>query len=306
MHIMWKLLLATGLVVCGARAEETYNHPIYVPQCCEINHLFTPERSCVYSVGSPFEPKAVIDGAFKTLTQTVYDYVTDISCSGEGNSVQYRSTNEGEILFILNSTNFEVMWYPPSGQQDFMKLEEFCIARELDDGEGNPNYVVKFCAQDPELQMSLDEKVCNHSTCVRKCCLPGEHIVNSQFCGPILVGQEWEPVFQEEYDGQVFPPSDLHMLHGFPLCEKILVYDDHKLLSNGNVWVQDLNLNYQDYCIDDNYINNNTQEVALVCYLGSVLYHVKYLHKIQYSTVSNNTVVYCTVHLSFTVLANFD
>lgn len=282
LYIMWRLLLTVGLVVCGVRTEETFNQPIYVPRCCGIDHLYTPQRSCVYAVGAPFEPKAVIDGAFMALSQVINDDVTDITCSGEGKSVQYRSTSDGEILFVMNSTRFEVLWYPPGGQQEFVQLEEFCIARELDGEEENPNYVAKFCAQDTEFQMSLDEKVCNHSTCVRKCCWPGEHIVDSSFCGPVLADQEWKPVFQDEYDRQVSPPFDLHVIYGFPSCELILVYDDHKLLPNGDVWIQDLNLTYQEYCLDDNFINNNTQEVAMVCNMGSVHYHVECLPKIQY------------------------
>lgn len=279
-----RAFIIVTVMVCGVTAEDVgvFSQPLNVPRCCREGFTFAQNRSCIPTPHKLFHLKAVVDDSLMVLSEILNEDTTDISCDGEGSSVKYGSTKEGETLLVVNGDSVDLLWYPPDGSS-FQKPQQFCIAREFsDEDESDPNYVAKFCAADPEYQKKLDEDTCARSTCVRKCCPPEEHLVNSAFCGPILVGTEWEPVFK--IDGEMAsPPVDLHMIHGHPTpCEAMFIYDDHQLLPTGKLHIQDLTLTYQEYCIDYNYEMkiNSTEEMALVCFNDMQTWTCAWKHKI--------------------------
>ncbi|KAK3856765.1 hypothetical protein Pcinc_036930 [Petrolisthes cinctipes] len=265
--IMLRILLVgavVGLMVCGVRAEGelgVYHQPVYVPRCCKEGYTLDMNRRCVSEPGTSFHPIVGVNISLVVLNEVANEEVTDVSCSGKGITTQYKSPSYGEALFLLNSdeSSVNVLWSENLQYEErmFHQAQQYCIALEFGSSKSEPIYVAKLCAED----------LCADSQCVKKCCPQGEHIVDFAHCEPVVGGQEWEPVFHDEDGVEASPPTDLHMLYGFPEhCAATLMYDDHKLLQSGNVQIPDWTLTYQEYCIDNIFTDNITMEMAVVCY----------------------------------------
>ncbi|KAK4315011.1 hypothetical protein Pmani_013735 [Petrolisthes manimaculis] len=271
--IMWRLLLvvaAAGMMVCGVRAEEeerVYHHPVYVPRCCKEGYTLDVDRRCVSEPGTSFHPTVAVNKSFAVLNEVANEEVTDVSCSGKGFTTHYKSPSYGEALFLLDldedSVKLLLLGNFQYEEQMFHQPQQYCIALEFGSSKSEPIYVAKVCTEDR----------CANSQCVKKCCPQGEHIVDYAHCVPVVEGQEWKPVFHDEEGEEASPPTNLHMLYGFPEhCAATLMYDDHKLQQNGNVKIPDMTLTYQEYCIDNIFTNNTTIEMALACYKEIPLY----------------------------------
>ncbi|XP_071515008.1 probable G-protein coupled receptor Mth-like 3 isoform X2 [Panulirus ornatus] len=269
---LWVCVLLGVALGVGSTSEVEeqafYTQPLHIPRCCPDGYAFDPSRKCIQMPLPDFQPEVAIKGELM-VALNVTEEVVDFTCDDREGEEKYVSLVNDPATLIQMSDGVNLLWIPPQGQP-YEQHDYYCLAMERStDPLPTVSYVAKICHMDAAARFERDKIVCAGASCVRKCCPLHQSLRNKMACTPVFEADDWQPSFSSSRDSIVPapPPSDLLLVHGLPICETILVYNDHILLDTGEVSADGLLFPQHKYCID---YNNQTdtqevEEMALIC-----------------------------------------
>lgn len=267
-----------GVVMMGGWAvgqeDETIQNaiPFNIPRCCPPLHVMdVMDSSCIFAYSVPFRPSVLVNKSLQVATNVVNE-TWDGSC--QGHSSIYTYLDQGESVLTLQEGEDVVQLFAAPLPQIFHGLfKDFCVGTVYESDTRSFSYVVKLCIEDPEVKLEKQRAACAQATCVRKCCPGTDYLKNLRVCVPSAV-EEWTPTFvsSEDLNVTVSPPEDLVIVHGSPICDRKLIYEDHEisLLATGELDIPGSRLPPDEYCVESTTPGGDEGEpmrlTAVACY----------------------------------------
>ncbi|KAG7169682.1 G-protein coupled receptor Mth-like 3-like [Homarus americanus] len=270
----WVGVVMMAVSLSGWTAGQ--NSPLYLPRCCPINFSISTlaaNDTCLHTPTIEFAPPVIINTTTIIPAMNIAnDEGTDLPCD----SYKYVQINDKDTFMMLMKNDvIKLFWFPPNGHS-YQMTENYCVGTMASESP-QPVYVAKVCYEDPVIQMKKDIQACSKTTCVRKCCPPGEHIWNRMYCTPTDNSTDW----QQRFPATVSPK--VHMVYGYPVCEKFLIYkhDQYTLMETGEVLATEV-FSQEEYCIENNQdlATEQVEQIANICYKESLVWECPWKEEI--------------------------